>query len=407
MASRSSTRNPMDYPEEVSPMAPPPQERLPTPLRIALLTNFVPPYRIPVFREIAGRVASFRVLVSTLMEANRHWAVDFGGLEVVVQRNLTLRRRWRHPSGFEETMYLHFPWDTLWQLLRYRPDVVVSGEFGFRTLNAVIYKLLSRSKLVIWATISESSEAKREKIRLFLRAFMLRLADAVVTNGTSGARYLAGHGANPDKIFVVPQTTDIRAFADAPLERAPQACRTLIYAGQLVPRKGLLPFLQSLAGWCVDHPDERVEFHLCGDGSERTAIEALSLPPNLFLRLLGNASYAEMPARYAAAGVMVLPTFADEWGLVVNEALASGLPVLGSVYSSAVEDLVEDGVNGWQFRVDDPEEMYRAIDRCLLTPECALSEMRVRAREASLRISPEYVVDRMMAAVLYARSGRR
>jgi hypothetical protein len=51
--------------------------------------------------------------------------------------------------------------------------------------------------------------------------------------------------------------------------------------------------------------------------------------------------------------------------------------------------------------------MYRAIDRCLLTPECELREMRTRAREASLRISPEYVVDRMMAAVLYARSGNR
>ena len=114
-----------------------------------------------------------------------------------------------------------------------------------------------------------------------------------------------------------------------------------------------------------------------------------------------------MPARYAAAGAMVLPTFADEWGLVVNEALASGLPVLGSVYSSAVEDLVEDGLNGWRFRVDDPEEMYRAIDRCLLTPECELREMRTRARQASLRISPEYVVDRMMAAVLYARRGHR
>jgi glycosyltransferase involved in cell wall biosynthesis len=369
MASRSSTSRPMNYPEEegpVAPIAPLPQERLKTPLRIALLTNFVPPYRIPLFKEIAGRVASLRVLVSTLMEANRHWAVDFVGLEVVVQRNLSVRRRWRHPSGFAETVYLHFPWDTLWQVLRYRPDVVVSGEFGFRTLNAVIYKLLSRSKLVIWATISESSEA----------------------NGTSGARYLAGRGANPDKIFVVPQTTDIRAFAEVPLERVPQACRTLIYAGQLVPRKGLLPFLQSLARWCVDHPDEKVEFHLCGDGSERPGIEAFSLPPNLSLRVLGNASYAEMPARYAAAGVMVLPTFADEWGLVVNEALASGLPVLGSVYSSAVEDLVEDGVNGWRFRVDDPEEMYRAIDRCLLTPEWVLREMRARAREASLRISP-------------------
>src|SRR5579863_10311047 len=129
----------MLYPEEasaVAPTAPLPQERSHAPLKIALLTNFVAPYRLPVFQELAGRVASFRVLVSTLMEANRHWAIDFGRLDVVVQRNLTLRRTWRHPSGFAETMYTHFPWDTLWQLLRCRPDLVVSGEFGFRTLNA-------------------------------------------------------------------------------------------------------------------------------------------------------------------------------------------------------------------------------------------------------------------------------
>jgi hypothetical protein len=152
IASRSSTRSPMNYPEEVGPVVPIvplAQERLQTPLRIALLTNFIPSYRIPVFQEIAGRVASFRVFASTLLEANRHWAVDFGRLEVVVQRNVTLRRTWRHPSGFEETVYLHFPWDTLWQSLRYRPDAVVSGEFGFRTLNAVMYKLLSRSKLTL------------------------------------------------------------------------------------------------------------------------------------------------------------------------------------------------------------------------------------------------------------------
>jgi hypothetical protein len=150
----------MNYPEEVEPVASPPQERLQAALRIGLLTNFIHPYRLPVFQEIAGRVASFRVLVSTLMEANRHWAVDFGRLDVVLQHNLTLRRRWRHPSGFEETMYLHFPWDTLWQLLRYRPDVVISGEFGFRTLNALIYKLLSRSKLVIWEALTSASGEK-------------------------------------------------------------------------------------------------------------------------------------------------------------------------------------------------------------------------------------------------------
>lgn len=390
------------------PVTPPtPYQGCRAPLRIVLLTNFVAPYRIPVFQEFARRVTSFRVLVSTLMEANRHWPSEFAELDVVVQRNLTRSRTWKHPSGFEETAYTHFSYDTFWQLLRYRPQVIVSGEFGFRTLNALLYRLLSRSKLVIWATVSESSEANRENIRLFLRAFMLRLTDAVVTNGSSGARYLAAHGARLEKIFVAPQTTDVHAFAEVPLERPPQTRRKLIYVGRLVPRKGVLPFLKSLTAWCADNAHERVEFELCGEGSERPKIEAFPLPANLSLRLLGNASYADMPARYAEAGIMVLPTFADEWGLVVNEALASGLPVLGSVYSSAVEDLVVNGSNGWLFRPDDPDDMYRAIDACLRTPESVLLEMRSKAREVSLRISPEYVVDSIMAAVLYARDGRR
>ena len=51
-------------------------------------------------------------------------------------------------------------------------------------------------------------------------------------------------------------------------------------------------------------------------------------------------------------GVLVFPTLADEWGLVVNEALAAGVPVLGSLYSQAVEELVRDGENGWTFRPD-------------------------------------------------------
>ena len=370
-------------------------------IRIAVLTNFVAPYRIPLFQELARRVNHLRVLISTAMESNRRWAVNFGSLDVVVQRNISRSRTWRHPSGFEETVHTHFSYDTVWQLLRYRPHVMISGEFGFRTLNALVYRLLTGTKLIIWATISESSEAQREGIRLALRAVLLRLTHAVITNGRSGARYLAKHGAKQEKIFIVPQTTDVRAFAAVPLARTARERKRMIYAGQLVPRKGLVPFLEALALWCKNHPDEQVEFQLSGDGAERANIENLQKPRNLRVDMLGNASYADMPTRYAQAGIMVLPTFADEWGLVVNEALASGLPVLGSIYSSAVEDLVTEGVNGWQFRIDDAEDTYRAIDRCLSTPDNVLENMRVKAREASLKITPAYVVDRIMDAVRY------
>jgi hypothetical protein len=152
--------HPMNYPEEVEPVASPPQERLQAALRIGLLTNFIHPYRLPVFQEIAGRCG---VVSSARLDAH-------GSQPALGCRFRAARCRFAAqsdaapqvaaPSGFEETMYLHFPWDTLWQLLRYRPDVVISGEFGFRTLNALIYKLLSRSKLVIWEALTSASGEK-------------------------------------------------------------------------------------------------------------------------------------------------------------------------------------------------------------------------------------------------------
>ena len=60
--------------------------------------------------------------------------------------------------------------------------------------------------------------------------------------------------------------------------------------------------------------------------------------------------HERMAEVYAKASLFAFPTLADEWGVVVNEAMAAGLPVLGSIYSQAVEELVEDGVSGWVFR---------------------------------------------------------
>src|SRR5258708_7544838 len=159
--------------------------------RIALLTNFLPPYRIPAFELLTRRVTAFRIFVSTAMEANRHWKAEFGNLDVRVQRTLTRRRTWRHPAGFSETLYTHFPYDTLWHLAAYRPSVVLSSEFGFRTLNAALYRLFRpSSRLVIWATVSEYSEENRGWRREALRRILLRFADAVLVNGHSGARYV-------------------------------------------------------------------------------------------------------------------------------------------------------------------------------------------------------------------------
>jgi hypothetical protein len=175
--------------------------------------------------------------------------------------------------------------------------------------------------------------------------------------------------------------------------------KRLLYAGQLIERKGLLPFTTALKRWAAKNPDRRIELTFAGDGPLREMLEAAAPPANLRFEFLGNVSYEDLPEVYAKAGVLVFPTLADTWGVVVNEALAAGLPVLGSTYSQAVKQLVVDGKDGWTFRADQPEEMYAAIDRCLSTPADRLQAMRAEAQRTAMELTPVRVASMIQAAI--------
>ncbi len=370
--------------------------------RVALLTNFIPPYRLPLYKALSERVDEFQVFISTPMEANRSWKPDWEGLNVTIQKNLTLRRTWQHPHGFLEDLYVHIPYDTLWSLRQYRPNVIISGEMGMRTVQAMLYRKLNPdSRMILWATVSEYSEQGRGKLREQLRRTLVPQADAVLVNGQSGARYVSQFGVRDESIFFAPYTTNIEPFLSVPLLRLREDAYRLLYVGQLVERKGLIPFLSTLGRWAKDHPEKNVEFWIVGDGPMRATLEQQVCPPNLAVRFLGNLEYAHLPEIYAQAGIFVFPTLADEWGLVTNEAMAAGLPVLGSDYSQSVEELVVEGETGWRFRPDKLEEIKLALEEALSLPIEQLEAMRGKARERVEQINPEFVASKILEAMEY------
>ncbi len=374
--------------------------------RVAILNNFIPPYWKPVFACLADRIPHLRVLVSTPMEPNRAWEVDWQGLDVVLQKTITVRGKWRHPKGFEEPLFIHLPVDTIAQLNRFRAEVVLSAEMGFRTLLSLGYrKLHSRSRLIIWAEIAESTERGRGLLRRVLRTLLAKHADAFIVFGNSGARYVQTLRVPNSKIFQVPYATDVKRFATTPLTRTGEQIRRLLYVGQLIDRKGLLPFIEVLSRWALAHSERRIEFLLAGDGPLGETLKRVAHPPNLTIELLGNVDYERLPPIYDGCGVFVFPTLADTWGLVVNEAMASGLPVLGSCYSQAVEMIVTDGENGWTFEPDDAGQTYGAIDRCMNTSDEAFEKMRERARTAAIKNTPQHVATLIDDAVMACLGG--
>ncbi|MDQ2842694.1 MAG: hypothetical protein M3Y72_16975 [Acidobacteriota bacterium] len=130
--------------------------------RVILITNVIPPYHKSLLDRLHLRYPTMRILLSTPMESNRSWKLEWEGLDVVVQKTITLHRQWRHPKGFSEPLYVHLPLDTLAQLRRFRPDVVISWELGTRTMLAAAYRMLRRrTRLLVWAEVAESTERGR------------------------------------------------------------------------------------------------------------------------------------------------------------------------------------------------------------------------------------------------------
>jgi glycosyltransferase involved in cell wall biosynthesis len=167
----------------------------------------------------------------------------------------------------------------------------------------------------------------------------------------------------------------------------------------------LIPFLSHLAEWSRSNPGEQSEFWILGDGPLRTALASYPTPPNLSVRLLGHVAYERLPEIYSQGGILAFPTLADEWGLVVVEAMASGLPVLGSVYSQAVEDLVVARETGWTFRPDNGGEVTAAICEALTASRQELDTMGQRARRCVSAMTPAAMANQILSAVDYALSG--
>jgi glycosyltransferase involved in cell wall biosynthesis len=356
-------------------------------MRVALLTNFVAPYRHSLYLEIARLVGDLRVFVSTPMESNREWPVDWSGLDVVLQKTLTFKRVWRMQS-FSESIDVHVPYDTLTALRRFKPDVIITGEMGARSILAALFGRWRRTPVVLWATVSDHIESQRGSLRHAIRRALFRYIHSFVVNGESGAVYLHRFGIPDARMIRVPYTIDMRALLALPLEGRRESAHVLLYVGSLSKRKGILPFLDHLCAFAASRPTRLFTFVVVGAGLLESQLRGRVTPANLSVEWAGSVTYASLPEWYAKGTIFVFPTRGDEWGVVVNEALAAGLPILGSVYSQAVEELVIDGVNGWRFDPDDNAAVQVALDRVFSTSEPALHRMSAAARRSVSDITP-------------------
>jgi glycosyltransferase involved in cell wall biosynthesis len=367
-------------------------------LKVAVLTHVLTPHRMPLIQNVARQFTKLRVFVSSPYDEPHKFSLAKGEVDVVIQKSLNWAHHFRNRHGYRDVSYINLPYDTWHQLGKFAPDVIISTECGARSVLSTLYRIAHPEvTLIVWAHVTEYTEVTRGKLRHAVRRWILKHTDAVFVNGRSGDAYIRSLGFEGET-FAIPYTIDSSLFARENYCPSPDV-RRLLFTGQLIERKGLLPFCAVLSHWCAEHPMKRIVFRIVGDGPERAALEAVQRPANFELELLAGTAQDGLTQHYEQADIYVFPSLGDEWGVVVNEAMIAGLPVLGSTCSGATDELVVEGKTGWLFSPWEAKEMYSALDRSLGASPDALTTMSANAKKTIAQIAPPRVAATVVQAI--------
>jgi glycosyltransferase involved in cell wall biosynthesis len=281
-------------------------------------------------------------------EKNRTAWVD---IESNLQTAAVVKRSWGLTLEFVKEQrnevfdyrYLHITPGYFLDLLKTRPDAVITWEMGLRTCTALLYGSALRKPVWVGWEGTKHTEVNIGVIKKILRKVIVRWAQRWITMGRASTEYLLDLEVPKEQILEIQYTVEQQNYL-RPTEPAVQLKTrpVFLYAGQFIGRKGLHRLLKVAATYQKEH---RFSLLFVGDGPQRTSLENLALELNLRdVHFYPAQSPRDMPAVYRSADYFVLPTLRDGWGLVVNEALWSGVPVLCSVYAGAKELLPSENL---------------------------------------------------------------
>jgi glycosyltransferase involved in cell wall biosynthesis len=378
--------------------------------RVVLITEIIAPYRIPVFNALAQHkgIDLHVIFLAENDRTQRQWLVYKDEIRFSYQVLPSWRRRFGRYS-------LLLNWGAEAALRQAAPDFIVCGGYNYvASWRAMAWARRNHVPFSLWAESTSRDIRSGYAFIEFLKTRFLRACDAFVVPGKSSVEYLRNYGMPEEIIFTAPNAVDTQLFAQQAeaIRRDPTMhrealrlpARFFLFAGRLVPEKGIFDLLRAYGALPSDLRKE-MGLVFVGDGPARSALlqGAAATDPGS-VQVVGFAQRELLAAYYALADVFVFPTHTDPWGLVVNEAMACGLPVISSAAAGCAADLVENGWNGRVVSPDDVEQLAAAMAELAGDNELR-SLMGRRSRERIELYSPEACAAGMANAVL-SRGGR-
>lgn len=332
--------------------------------KILIIDNIPTPYAIHRFNAI-HKVLGDKLLVYFQAggDLNRHWKqfpkIHF---KYLILKDTPLRVMGKdvhtfHINGeifqFLEKEKLHLQ------------RVFIRGWDSVTYWYVALFCWINGIKYTLWSGSTMIERSWRRTLFYPVTRLIVAGADNYLAYGTRAAEYLTMLGADQNKIKVFYNSVDSDFFSAASKKlrgkraqlrkryHLPADAFVFLYIGQLIERKGLLDLLYAFSRFHRKYHDSVL---LCiGSGP----LEKVLVASGVFH--VSHLEYRQVPTAYALADVVILPSHEEVWGLVINESLASGIPVIASTNVGAYPDLIEGSNFSRGFKAGDSQQLYRCM----------------------------------------------
>ncbi|MBD2704537.1 glycosyltransferase family 4 protein [Spirosoma sp. BT702] len=290
----------------------------------------------------------------------------------------------------------------------YRPDVIsLTGYYDPAQILLLIWAKLNRVKVILQ---NESTETDHQRggWKEVLKEWIFGRCDGFFCFGSQSADYLIRLGVPAHKILLRKSAVDndsLRAAYERALRTRTQTQESLglqphnfIFVGRLISAKNLPTLVTSFANAQKQSTmGKNWGLIFLGDGPEKESLQQQTQKLVLIdsVHFLPGRPWFQVPDVLALSDILVLPSLSEPWGLVVNEAMVCGLPVIVSDRCGCVPDLVRDGQTGFIFDPDQPDLLTQLLRR-FMDETVDVASMSEAARERIAPYSPEAVAQEML-----------
>lgn len=274
-------------------------------------------------------------------------------------------------------------------------DVIVIG--GYSTLTGMLaIQYLTLRKIPFILNTDGGLLKDENKILFFIKKYFISSAELWLSTGDITTEYLLHYGAKEERIYFYPftsiKTSDIIQDVILPDEKKIiksklniKSEKVILAVGQFIHRKGFDILIKAIRRL----PDNYGIYIVGGKATD----EYLEMKNKYSLENLYFIDFMEkekLDKYYLAADLFVFPTREDIWGLVINEAMANGLPIITTKRCGAGLEMVENRVNGFIVEVEDENEV---IDKIITILED--EDLRISMAKASLKKIQKYTIENM------------